>query len=102
MAKMFQRQQLKNNVLTEDTKRLQDMAYASNYGISRDFILKHEDIVNKSSKAIMDVLVGYGVTDVTNTTNSLQYLNSVVARSIRFKTQNEFHFSHRNNNTNDG
>lgn len=90
MAKMFQRQQLKNNVLTEDTKRLQDMAYASNYGISRDFILKHEDIVNKSSKAIMDVLVGYGVTDVTNTTNSLQYLNSVVARSIRFKTQNEF------------
>ena len=73
-----------NNV-NKDIKTLQDMIYASNYGLSRNFIEKNSDIVLKSNKAVNDTLVGFGVNNITNNSNSLQELTSLVAQSIKFK-----------------
>ena len=74
----------KNN-LTDQIKDIQDMVYASNYGLSRDFVEHNSDLVLKSNKAINDVLVGFGVTSLNNSKNSMQTLASLVSQSIRFR-----------------
>lgn len=75
----------KQNNVNQDIKTLQDMIYASNYGLSRNFIEKNSDIVLKSNKAVNDTLVGFGVNNITNNSNSLQELTSLVSQSIKFR-----------------
>ena len=71
--------------IVKDVKELQDLVYASNYGLPRDFIENNEKIVHDANKAVNDVLLGFGVNNLTNATNSLQELSSLVSQSIRFK-----------------
>lgn len=75
----------KRNNVNNDIKALQDMIYASNYGLSRNFIERNSDIVLKSNKAVNDTLVGFGVNNITNNSNSLQELTSLVSQSIKFR-----------------
>lgn len=70
---------------SKDIKALQDMVFSSNYGVSRDFIAKNEDLVNKSNKAVNETLLGFGVNNITSNNNSLQELQSLVAQSIKFR-----------------
>lgn len=78
-----QNEKLKAN--NDRVKALQDAIFASNYGISKDFVEKNSDIVKKSSKSVNDVLLGYGVNNINSGSNSLLELSSLVAHSIRFK-----------------
>lgn len=73
------------NTVNEDIKKIQDMVFASNYGLSRDFVEHNSDIVLKSNKAIDDVLVGFGVSNINNSKNSMQTLTSLVSQSIKFR-----------------
>jgi len=73
-----------NNTLGE-VQKLQDAIFASNYGLPRDFIKKNSDTIYKANKAVNDVLIGYGLNNVTSNSNSLQELNYLVSSSIRFK-----------------
>ena len=73
------------NDLSNEIKNIQDMVYASNYGLSRDFVEHNSDLVLKSNKAINDVLVGFGVTSLNNSKNSMQTLASLVSQSIKFR-----------------
>ena len=74
-----------NPSLLDNIKQVQDAVFTSNYGLPKDFIEKNEDIVFKANRAVTDVLVGYGVNNLTNNSNSLQELSSLVSQSIRFK-----------------
>lgn len=78
----------KQTNVNNDIKALQDMIYASNYGLSRNFIEKNSDIVLKSNKAVNNTLVGFGVNNLTNNSNSLQELTSLVSQSIKFRGNN--------------
>ena len=44
------------NDLSNEIKNIQDMVYASNYGLSRDFVEHNSDLVLKSNKAINRLL----------------------------------------------
>lgn len=71
--------------IAKNIKELQDVVYASNYGLPREFIEKNERIVHNANKAVNDVLLGFGVNNLTSNINSLQELSSLVSQSIRFK-----------------
>lgn len=79
------KQNEKNKANTDRIKSLQDAIFASNYGISKDFVDKNSEIIQKSSKSVNDVLLGYGVNNINSGANSLLELSSLVSHSIRFK-----------------
>ena len=64
------KQNEKNKANTDRIKTLQDAIFASNYGISKDFVDKNSEIIQKSSKSVNDVLLGHGVNNINSGANS--------------------------------
>ena len=89
----------KNKSNTDRVKALQDAIFASNYGISKDFVDKNSEIIQKSSKSVNDVLLGYGVNNVNSGSNSLVELASLVSHSIRFKENKNAYRNNVNSST---
>lgn len=63
---------------------LQNSLFASNFGLSRNFLTKNQEEIFKSNKAVSDVLLGFGVNTGKSNLNSIRELSRIVGETIRF------------------
>ena len=72
----------KSNPIDESIKELNDSLFASNYGLSRQFVDENEELVRSSNKMVADTLSSYGISSRTGDQNSLLDLSLTIQRSL--------------------